>query len=163
MFKRLHIAVICVSLQKISDYETDQMHHRPLDREAQDTRLRLHCRHFPPSYAGTGGLWVWLPAPCRVVGRWHGGNETRNNTADYAPYSPTWRLWERRWCNGLRTALERPQSHILIIMYRGGRAVSPFSCSNGRFRVVDIQVDIQSGYSFGDNWIFTFGVMGGGR
>lgn len=34
LFKRLQIAVICVYLRKIYEYETDQMHHRSLDRQA---------------------------------------------------------------------------------------------------------------------------------
>ena len=39
---------------------------------------------------------------------------------------------------------------------------SLFSCSNGLFLRLDIRVGIQSGYSFYDNWIFTFWVLEGG-
>ena len=36
LFKRLQIAVICVYLRKISEYEKAQMHHYPLDRDVSN-------------------------------------------------------------------------------------------------------------------------------
>ena len=58
LFKRLQIAVICVYLRKISEYEEDQMHHRPLDREAQIARFRLNRGHISSSNPGRRGLHV---------------------------------------------------------------------------------------------------------